>query len=174
MPGVYDVKPGSSADDLWKEVVTNSTTQLQAVGMPNIAQDTGFTPYQVTIMASLIEREAIGKDFPKVSRVTYNRLAKRMQLQYDSTINYVLDRPTIRTDAGDRNKAGPYNTYKNTGLPPTPISAPSPEAFKAAAAPTAGKWLYFVRCQKDGTSCFATNQAQHDQNVALAQERDAY
>ena len=174
MPGVYDVKPGSSADELWKELVTNSTTQLQAAGMPNIAQDTGFTPYQVTIMASLVEREAIGKDFPKVSRVTYNRLAKRMQLQYDSTVNYVLDRPTIRTDAGDRNKAGPYNTYKNTGLPPTPISAPSPEALKAAAAPAKGNWLYFVRCQKDGTSCFATTQAQHDANVAAAQRRGAY
>lgn len=174
MPGVYDVKPGSSADELWQQLVSSSATQLQAVGMPDIAKDSGFTPYQVTIMASLIEREAIEKDFAKVSRVTYNRLAQRMQLQYDSTINYVLDRPTIRTNGADRNKAGPYNTYQNTGLPPTPISAPSPEAFKAAAAPAKGKWLYFVRCQKDGSSCFATTQAQHDQNVALAQERDAY
>jgi UPF0755 protein len=174
MPGVYDVKPGSSADELWKEVVTNSTTQLQAVGMPNIAQDSGFTPYQVLIMASLIEREAIEKDFGKVSRVTYNRLAQRMQLQYDSTVNYVLDRPTIRTNGSDRNKAGPYNTYKNTGLPPTPISAPSPEAFKAAATPEKGKWLYFVRCQTDGTSCFAATQAEHDRNVTAAQDRGAY
>jgi UPF0755 protein len=174
MPGVYDVKPGSSADDLWRQLVTNSTLQLQAVGMPNLAQETGFTPYQVTVMASLIEREAIEKDFGKVSRVTYNRLAQRMQLQYDSTINYVLDRPTIRTNAGDRNKAGPYNTYQNTGLPPTPISAPSPEALKAAAAPADGKWLYFVRCQTDGTSCFASSQAEHDKNIATAQERGAY
>jgi UPF0755 protein len=174
MPGVYDVKPGSSADELWKAVVTSSTTQLQAVGMPNIAQDSGFTPYQVLIMASLIEREAIEKDFGKVSRVTYNRLAQRMQLQYDSTVNYVLDRPTIRTNGSDRNKAGPYNTYKNTGLPPTPISAPSPEAFKAAATPEKGKWLYFVRCQTDGTSCFAATQAEHDRNVTAAQDRGAY
>jgi peptidoglycan lytic transglycosylase G len=174
MPGVYDVKPGSSPEDLWHQLISNSTTQLQAVGMPNISQDTGFTPYQVTIMASLIEKEAISKDFAKVSRVTYNRLAKRMELQYDSTVNYVLDRPTIRTDDADRGKAGPYNTYKNTGLPPTPISAPSPDAFKAAAAPAKGKWLYFVRCQTDGTSCFATTQAQHDRNVATAQARGAY
>lgn len=174
MPGVYDVKPGSSADELLRQLVTNSTLQLQAIGMPNMAQDTGFTPYQVTVMASLIEREAIEKDFGKVSRVTYNRLAQRMQLQYDSTINYVLDRPTIRTNAADRDKAGAYNTYQNTGLPPTPISAPSPEALKAAAAPTDGKWVYFVRCEKDGTSCFATTQAQHDKNITAAQERGAY
>ncbi len=174
MPGVYDVRPGATADELWKELVGNSATQMQAVGMPNIAQKTGFTPYQVLIMASLIEREAIEKDFAKVSRVTYNRLAQRMQLQYDSTVNYVLDRPTIRTDSGERAKAGPYNTYKNTGLPPTPISAPSEAAFKAAVAPAKGKWLYFVRCQTDGTSCFATTQAQHEQNVATAQDRGAY
>ena len=174
MPGVYDVKPGSSPEELWQQVMKDSTTQLQAVGMPNIAQETGFTPYQVTVMASLIEREAIEKDFGKVSRVTYNRLAKRMQLQYDSTINYVLDQPDIRTDEADRNKAGPYNTYQNTGLPPTPIAAASPEAFKSAAAPENGKWLYFVRCEKDGTSCFATNQAQHDKNIATARDRGAY
>ena len=69
------------------------------------------------------EREAITADFPKVSRVTYNRLAKPMRLGYDSTINYVLDRPEITTRESDRAKDNPYNTYANYGLPPTPISA---------------------------------------------------
>ncbi|MPZ82261.1 MAG: endolytic transglycosylase MltG [Actinophytocola sp.] len=174
MPGVYDVKPGATADELWKQLVGESATQLQAVGMPNIAQPTGFTPYQVLVMASLIEREAIEKDFGKVSRVTYNRLAQRTKLQYDSTVNYVLDRPAIRTNDEDRDKAGAYNTYQNSGLPPTPISAPSPEAFKAAAEPVAGPWLYFVRCQTDGTSCFAKTDDEHQANVDAAQERGAY
>jgi UPF0755 protein len=174
MPGVYDVRPGSTPEELWRELVSNSATQMQAVGMPNIAQETGFSPYQVLIMASLIEREAIEKDFAKVSRVTYNRLAERMQLQYDSTVNYVLDRPTIRTNGSDRDKAGPYNTYRNTGLTPTPISAPSEAAFKAAVAPQKGPWLYFVRCQTDGTSCFAKTDAEHQQNVDAAQARGAY
>ncbi|HEY0450525.1 endolytic transglycosylase MltG [Actinophytocola sp.] len=174
MPGVYDVRPGATADELWKQLVGESATEMQAAGMPTIAKPTGFTPYQVLTMASLIEREAIEKDFGKVSRVTYNRLAQRMQLQYDSTVNYVLDRPTIRTNGSDRDKAGAYNTYQNTGLPPTPISAPSPAAFKAAAEPTPGPWLYFVRCQTDGTSCFAETDAQHQQNVNDAQARGAY
>lgn len=174
VPGVYDVEPGASAEELWTQLVSESAAQLQAVGMPNIAQPTGFTPYQVLVMASLIEREAIEKDFAKVSRVTYNRLAQRIKLQYDSTVNYVLDRPGIRTSDSDRDKAGAYNTYQNTGLPPTPISAPSPEAFKAAAEPAAGPWLYFVRCEKDGTSCFAETDEQHQANVDAAQERGAY
>jgi UPF0755 protein len=174
MPGVYDVRPGAPADELWKQLVADSATRMQAVGMPNVAEETGFTPYQVLTIASLIEREAIEKDFSKVSRVTYNRLSESMRLQYDSTVNYVLDRPTIRTDASDRNKAGPYNTYENTGLTPTPISAPSEAAIKAAVNPEKGKWLYFVRCQTDGTSCFAVTDAEHEQNVDDAQARGAY
>lgn len=174
MPGVYDVRPGASADELWTQLLTDSATRMQAIGMPDIAADTGFTPYQVLVMASLIEREGIEKDFGKVSRVTYNRLAENMRLQYDSTINYVLDRPTIRTDSGDRGRAGPYNTYGNTGLTPTPISAPSEAAIKAAVAPEKGPWLYFVRCQTDGTSCFAVTDDEHEQNVDEAVDRGAY
>jgi UPF0755 protein len=174
MPGVYDVRPGANADELLKQLVTDSATRMQALGMPDIAVDTGFTPYQVLTMASLIEREAIEKDFGKVSRVTYNRLAEDMRLQYDSTVNYVLDRPTIRTDDADRERAGPYNTYNNTGLTPTPISAPSEEAINAAVKPEQGPWLYFVRCQTDGTSCFAVTIDEHQQNVVEAQNRGAY
>ncbi|GAB3442448.1 endolytic transglycosylase MltG [Actinophytocola sediminis] len=174
MPGVYDVRPGANADELWKLLVTDSATRMQAVGLPNVAAETGFTPYQVLTMASLIEREAIEKDFSKVSRVTYNRLSEGMRLQYDSTINYVLHRPTIRTDESDREKAGPYNTYDNTGLPPTPISAPSEGAVKAAVAPENGEWLFFVRCQTDGASCFAVTDEEHRQNRRDADARGAY
>lgn len=174
MPGVYDVKPGSSAVELWRKLISESSAQLQALGMPAVAADTGYTPYQILTMASLIEREAIKNDFKKVSRVTYNRLEKGMKLEYDSTVNYVLDRPSIRTKPEDRGRAGAYNTYANTGLPPGPISAPSKEAIEAAIKPEAGPWLFFVRCQKDGTSCFAETAQQHEKNVKLAQDNDAY
>jgi UPF0755 protein len=175
-PGVYDVKPGSTAQELWQKVISESATRLQAIGMPKMASDTGFSAYQVLVMASLIEREGIEKDFAKVSRVTYNRLAAQpqMKLAYDSTVNYVLDRPAIRTKEADRAKAGAYNTYANFGLPPGPISAPSKAALEAAAKPADGKWLFFVRCQKDGTSCFAETAEQHDANVRQAQANGAY
>ncbi len=174
-PGVYDVKPGSTAEELWHKVISESSLQLQSMGMPTLAAETGFTPYQVMVMASLIEREGIEGDFAKVSRVTYNRLAKQMPLQYDSTVNYVLDRPAIRTKEEDRKKVGPYNTYApGSGLPPGPISAPSAEAIKAATTPVDGPWLFFVRCQKDGTSCFAETAKEHEQNVKQAQANGAY
>ncbi|MFL6141951.1 MAG: endolytic transglycosylase MltG [Labedaea sp.] len=173
-PGVYDVRPGSSADEVWRTVISESTTRLQAIGMPKIASDTGFSPHQVLVMASLIEREAIEKDFAKVSRVTYNRLAISMKLGFDSTVNYVLDRPAIRTKEADRGKAGAYNTYANFGLPPGPIASPSKGAIEAAVKPAEGNWVYFVRCQKDGTSCFAETLSQHEANVKQAQANGAY
>jgi UPF0755 protein len=174
VPGIYDVKPGSTPEELWTEVIKASATQLQAWNMPTIADDTGYTPYQVLVMASLVEKEAITKDFGKVSRVTYNRLHEGMRLQYDSTINYVLDRPAIRTNESDRDKVGPYNSYANSGLPPTPISAPGEGALKAAVTPEEGGWIYFVKCEKDGTSCFAVDEDGHEANKAKARQNGAY
>ncbi|SER54550.1 endolytic transglycosylase MltG [Actinokineospora terrae] len=174
MPDVYEVRPGSTAEELWKKLIADSSALLQSVGMPALADTTGFTPYQLLVMGSLVQREAIAGDFSKVSRVTYNRLAKTMKLEYDSTVNYVLDRPAIRTRPEDRAKSGPYNTYANTGLPPTPIAAVSREAIEAAAKPADGTWIFFVRCQKDGTSCFANTLDEHNANIALAQRNEAY
>ena len=174
MPGVYHVRPGSTPEELWKQLVGESATRMQAFGLPDVAKDTGYTPYQILVMASLVEKEAITKDFAKVSRVTYNRLRESMKLEYDSTINYVLDRPAIRTNPEDRDKVGPYNTYDNTGLPPTPISAPGEGALEAAVNPEPGEWLFFVKCEKDGTSCFAVTNDEHNANRVKAQENGAY
>lgn len=174
VPGVYDVRPGATAEELWQQLITESATQMQAFGLPTVADDTGYTPYEVLTMASLVEKEAILKDFGKVSRVTYNRLREGMKLEYDSTINYVLDRPAIRTNRSDREKVGPYNTYDVSGLPPTPISSPSEDALKAAVTPVEGGWLFFVKCEKDGTSCFATTNEEHNANRDRARDNGAY
>jgi UPF0755 protein len=177
VPGVYDVQPGLSAEELLKKVISDSATTLEGWGMPKLSDPTGYTPYQVLVMGSLVEKEGIQGDFAKIARVTYGRLATtapQMRLEYDSTVNYVLDRPAITTTPADRERAGAYNTYKNVGLPPTPISATSKEALTAAAKPADGPWLFFVKCQKDGTSCFATTLAEHNKNVSDARARGAF
>ena len=144
--------------------------------MPSTSQQqSGFSPYQVLTIASIVERESgVAADMPKVARVLYNRLAAGQSLQLDSTVDYGLDRPMVRTSPAERPAAGAYDTYDNPGLPPTPISSPSTAAVQAAIAPTPGPWMYFVVCQKDGTSCFATTYTEHQQNVALAQRNGAY
>jgi UPF0755 protein len=97
-----------------------------------------------------------------------------MDLQLDSTVDYALDRPMIATSPSERPGAGPYDTYDNPGLPPTPISSPSLTAIQAAISPTAGPWLFFVVCQKNLSSCFATTFAQHQANVAIAHNNGVF
>ncbi|MER6901711.1 endolytic transglycosylase MltG [Amycolatopsis sp. NPDC000740] len=169
--GVYDVKPGWSATELITDLVKQSADTIQASGLTAQNTGPGKSPYETLIIASLIEREAIKPDFGKISRVIYNRLSQKIRLQLDSTVNYVLDRPTLLTKPEDRAKAGPYNTYANYGLPPTPIAVPSIDAIKAAVSPTPGDWAYFVKCEKDGHSCFAVTNDQHNANRQLAEQR---
>ncbi len=174
MPGNYHVRPGSTAEQLLSRVMATSSTRLQSWGMPDVAESTGYGPYQVLIIASIIEKEAITSDFGKVSRVIYNRLAEGMPLQMDSTINYPLDRQTLTTSDVDRATPGRYNTYLNRGLPPSPIGTPSAEALAAALNPEPGPWRYFVKCQTDGTSCFTVTIEQHRAAVADARARGIF
>jgi UPF0755 protein len=137
------------------------------------AQDAvGYTPYEVLIVASLIEREAkFDDERGKVARVIYNRLKGDTALQLDATTVYDLGggQPT----AADLKKDAPYNTYTRKGLPPTPIATPSVESIKAALAPTEGDWLYYVVTEKDGRSSFANTFQEHRRNIAKGKRNGA-
>ncbi|HEY2204269.1 MAG TPA: endolytic transglycosylase MltG [Pseudonocardia sp.] len=162
-PGRYDIRPGSNAQDALRTVVSSSASQYEAMG---VASATGkYSPYQLLIIASLVEKEGITPDFGKIAQVIFNRLGQRVRLELDSTVNYPLDLQAVRTSSTDRGKAGAYNSYLNYGLPPTPIGAPGQRAVRATLDPEKGPWMFFVRCQRDGTSCFATTLGAHEDNV---------
>ncbi|MEV6239363.1 endolytic transglycosylase MltG [Lentzea sp. NPDC051838] len=174
MRGVYQVKPGVSAVELIRSVVVASAQKLAGVGIPGGTMNTGFRPYEILVIASLVEKEAIEKDFGKVSQVIYNRLKKPMILQFDSTVNYLKNQPHIRTSDADRGTQSPYNTYETPGLPPTPIGSPSQQAIAAAMKPEGGDIMYFVKCQTDGTSCFSTTLEEHNAKDQKAQKDGVY
>ena len=175
MPGIYDIKPGEKPEEVLRQVLTKSGAMLEAAGLPKAAEGTDHSPYQLLVVASLVQSEGIAGDFPKVARVIYNRNTHPvMKLGLDSTINYPLDKPVLLTKPEDRQRPGPYNTYQNYGLPPTPISTVSKEAVAAAEKPAEGGWKYFVKCYPDGTSCFANNQQEHDAYIQEARKRGAF
>jgi UPF0755 protein len=174
VPGNYDVRPGSSAVELLRQVISTSVARLLAAGFPASAAGTGHSAYEVLVIASVIEREAITRDFRRVSRVIDNRLAAGMPLQMDSTINYPLDRQEVSTSDADRARPGAYNTYLNVGLPASPIGSPSAAAIAAALNPEPGTWRYFVKCQKDGASCFSVTREQHEAAVRDAAARGVF
>jgi UPF0755 protein len=174
VPGNYDVRPGSSAVELLQQVTATSLARLLVGGFPASAAGTGRSAYDVLVIASVIEKEAVTGDFGRVSRVIHNRLAAGMLLQMDSTINYPLDRQEVTTSDADRARPGPYNTYLNLGLPASPIGSPSAAAIAAALNPEPGPWLYFVKCQRDGASCFSVTRGEHDAAVRDAVARGVF
>jgi UPF0755 protein len=174
VPGRYDVAPGTTAVDVLRGLLATSGERLAATGLVAGAQSIGSSPYKVLTIASLVEKEAINPDMPKVARVIYNRLGAGRRLELDSMVNYPLDLQALRTTGDDRARPGPYNSYTMAGLPPTPIAAPGREAIAAALQPAPGPWLYFVRCQTDGTSCFAETLDEHNANVRAARQNGAF
>ncbi len=174
VPGRYDVKPGAPAAEVLSALLATSATRLEAAGLVSGAQAIGADPYEVLIISSLVEKEAITPDMPKVARVIYNRLGAGQRLELDSMVNYPLDLQALRTTAADRAKPGPYNSYTTAGLPPTPISAPGNNAISAALTPEPGSWYFFVRCKTDGSSCFAETFNDHSRNVQAARAAGAF
>ena len=123
--------------------------------------------HDVMVIASLVEAESrLPDDGPKVARVIDNRVARGMPLQLDSTIHYAEGkRGTITTTDQERAKKGPYNSYLNQGLPPTPIDNPGLHSIKSALHPAAGSWLYFVTVDPEtGKTLFATTYDQQRKN----------
>ncbi|MBN9102964.1 MAG: endolytic transglycosylase MltG [Pseudonocardia sp.] len=173
-PGRYNVQPGATPLEVLQSIMAISTARIEATGLVSGAQSIGSSPYQVLVIASMVEKEAIIADMPKVARVIYNRLGSGQRLELDTTINYPLDVQSLLTSPQNRAIPGPYNTYLTPGLPPTPIATPGSDAVAAALTPASGPWLFFVPCKKDGTSCFAVTFAEHSANVALAQKNGVF
>lgn len=121
----------------------------------------GFTVHEVVTLASIIEGEALlDKERAIISSVYHNRLKKRMKLQADPTIQYLIPGNPKALSIRDLRRVSPYNTYLNYGLPPGPINNPGLESIRAALYPASTDYLYFV-AQGDGSHVFTTNQQDH-------------
>lgn len=126
------------------------------------------SPYELLILASIIEKEtAKESERTIISGVFNRRLTKGMKLQTDPTVIYGvgtayagdITSQHLRTDT-------PYNTYTRVGLPPTPIAAANEASIRAAANPNDGNELFFVANNKGGHT-FSENYADHKKAVAV-------
>jgi len=167
-PGTFNVDPSGSPQSILETLISASTEQYVKSGLLDTATAMNMSPYDVLVVASLVQREAKPQDFAKVARVIYNRLAEHRTLEFDSTVNYPLDRREVATTDGDRAQQTPWNTYVSEGLPATPICSPGTDALKAAEHPDVGDWLYFVTIDSQGTTLFTRDYQQHLANIELA------
>jgi UPF0755 protein len=167
-PGTWDIDPSATPRDILSTLIGASADQYVQNGLLNASQALSMSPYQILIVASLVQRESKPADFPKVAQVIYNRLHVRQKLEFDSTVNYPLDRIEVATSDADRARKTPWNTYVSEGLPATPICAPGAPALDAALHPAAGDWLYFVTVDLQGTTLFTRDYQEHLANIELA------
>ena len=128
------------------------------------AKSKNLTPYDVLIIASMIEKEAAApEERAKIASVIYNRLKARMPLGIDATIRYGLKiPPTESLHQSQLESDNPYNTRNRAGLVPTPIANPGLPSMQAAAHPLKTPYLFFVRKPDKTHHAFFTNQRDFD------------
>ena len=167
-PGTFNVDPSASADSILTSLISSGAVEYTTSGLLDSAQGMSLSPYDILVVASLVQQEANPQDFAKVARVIYNRLQNHHTLEFDSTVNYPLDRREVATSDADRALKTPWNTYVSQGLPATAICSPGVDALRAAEHPEQGDWLYFVTIDNQGTTLFTKDYQQHLANIELA------
>ncbi|OBC00756.1 endolytic transglycosylase MltG [Mycobacterium sp. 852002-40037_SCH5390672] len=167
-PGTFNIDPSASPESILATLIGAGAEEYVKSGLVDTAQAMGLSPYDILVVASLVQQESNSQDFAKVAQVIYNRLHAHHTLEFDSTVNYPLDRREVATSDGDRAQKTPWNTYVSQGLPATAICSPGTDALNAAEHPQPGDWLYFVTIDTQGTTLFTRDYQQHLANIELA------
>nr|WP_238162403.1 endolytic transglycosylase MltG [Cohnella sp. AR92] len=173
-PETYEMKKGSTAADIINRMASELDRKLDSLpeDWQSVMEERGLTVHQLLTMASLVEREVvIDEERPIVASVIKNRLDKKMPLQIDATIQYLLDKQKEKLTTDDLKVKSPYNTYLNPGLPPGPIASPSVKSIQAVLYPADTDYLYYVT-KKDGTNqhLFAVTYKQHQKNIQASEQ----
>jgi UPF0755 protein len=155
-PATYDFLRNTTARQLVHAQLSAFCRNWGSVDM-RYARSKNLTPYDVLIIASMIEGEAaVASERPLIAAVIYNRLHAGMPLGIDATLRYGLHiSPTESIRQSQLHNPTPYNTRIHYGLPPTPISNPGLAAIRAAAHPARVDYLYYAR-KKDHRHHFFT------------------
>jgi UPF0755 protein len=166
-PATYDFAPKTTAVQALTAMVRRFNQEAASLNLVAGAAQRHLTPYQVLILASIVQREGrLDADFPKIAEVFDNRLARHMSLGSDATLYYIKPLGYGLLTASDLKIDSPYNTRLHTGLPPTPIVSPGGLALRAVLHPAVGPYLYFVTIDKAGHAAFAKTLAEFNQLVS--------
>ncbi len=167
-PATYDIEPGATAVSVLTQLIDRFQQAAETVGLEDGAAVLGRTPYQIVIVASLIEREVrFDDEYGQVARVVYNRLDQGIPLGIDAAVAFGVGK-TVGEEltASDLAQDTPYENRRQTGLPPTPIASPGEATLAGAMNPVDGDILYYVLATEDGRSFFT------DDYNAFLRQRD--
>ena len=169
-PDTYDFYKNSSPREILEKMLDNfdyrfsEEMRAQIDTLNATVTDGSFTVREVTIVASLIEKEtASASESPRIAGVIYNRLFHwdyPALLNIDAAIIYAQDGVS---DHIDTSLDSPYNTYLHVGLTPTPIANPGLASLQAALNPESHNYYYYVLNPATGAHQFSTTQEEHEQ-----------
>lgn len=167
MPDSYEIYWNTTPEKLFKKMYTHYQT-FWTKERKDKAAELNLTPVQVSILASIVDAEALKDDeMPTIAGLYLNRLKKGMKLESDPTVIFAMKDFTIQRVLNRYlSVPSPYNTYANKGLPPGPIMMPSVNAVKAVLNYKPSNYIYM--CAKEdfsGYHNFADNVKDHNINA---------
>ncbi|MCC6796577.1 MAG: endolytic transglycosylase MltG [Candidatus Hydrogenedentes bacterium] len=166
MPDTYLFDDEPTPEEVVGRMVEHFKSEYEALvkEIPAAAQRDKL---EVVTIASLVEEESkVNDERPTVAAVIANRVQKKMPLDFDSTLQFALDKYGQRLLDSDKQVDSPYNTYRNAGLPPGPISSPGVESLRAALQPAQVDYLFFVSNADGKTHTFSATLEEHNKAVA--------
>lgn len=162
-PNTYEFIGNETEDVLIAVAEKEFITQTQSI----LTQLSEIEKKKIIILASILEKEAnTEKDMRIVSGILYKRLKIGMALQVDATLFYERGKTSAQLSTSDLTKESPYNTYTNTGLPPTAIANPGKVALLAALNPETSPYLFYLTGD-NGEMYYARTHEEHVRNKAL-------
>lgn len=166
MPNTYFFDTEPTARQLVERMLEHFTRERDAL-VGETPEAAALDLVEWVTIASLVEEESrVEPERALVAAVIHNRLKRGMPLDLDSTLQYALNKYGQRLLDSDKEVDSPYNTYRNAGLPPGPISNPGVASLRAAARPAEVDYLYFVSNADGETHTFSSTLAEHNDAVA--------
>ena len=167
IPNSYEIYWNTAPDKFFKRMYGNYE-KFWTPERKQKAADINLSPIQVSILASIVDAEALHDDeMPTIAGLYLNRLKKGIKLESDPTVIFAVHDFTIHRVLNKYLAVNsPYNTYQNTGLPPGPIMMPSTNAINAVLDYQKNNYIYM--CAKEdfsGYHNFTDNAAQHHINA---------
>jgi UPF0755 protein len=164
----YNISPKELIERMYQEYQRFWNDERKA-----LAKELGFTPVEVSILASIVQAESIkAQEAPIIAGLYINRLKKSIPLQADPTLVFAVGDFTLKRVLNEHKEIdSPYNTYRNAGLPPGPINLPEIHSLKSVLTYTKSDYVYMcAREDFSGFHNFTSSYKQHLNNAAKYQK----
>src|SRR5688572_7372590 len=160
-PETYRIEAGADEEAVLRKLVGQLESVMTELNVASAQERFNLTPYEVLIVASLIEEETkVDAERSKVARVIYNRLSQGIPLGIDATSRYEAELSGRDREDIDFKSDSPYNTRTIAGLPPTPIASPGRASIEAALNPADGPWIFYVLEDAQGNHFFTDSNSE--------------